>query len=217
MIETYIDHTLLAANATEDKIDTLCREAIDYNFYSVCVNGYYVPKVVENLKGTEVKTTAVVGFPLGAMTPKAKAWEAKEAVENGADEIDMVINIGALLDGNDELVLEDIQKVREATTGAVLKVIIETCLLNDEQKVRACKLAVQAAADYVKTSTGFSTGGATEHDVRLMAQTVGEACKVKASGAIRTLASAKAMIAAGASRIGASGGVAFVEEERAEN
>ncbi|MFA5447232.1 MAG: deoxyribose-phosphate aldolase [Sphaerochaeta sp.] len=212
-IAAVIDHTLLAATATEAQIEQLCKEAIKYNFASVCVNGCWVELCVKLLKKSEVKVCTVVGFPLGAMASKSKAHEAKDAVMAGASEIDMVINVGYLKGHDDDLVQEDIAMVKKVCGNAKLKVIIETSLLNDEQKVRACRLAKASGADYVKTSTGFAGGGATVEDVKLMRKTVGPDVGVKASGGIRTYEDAKAMIEAGATRIGASAGIAIVEGE----
>lgn len=207
-----IDHTLLRADATQAEIMKLTEEAKKYTFASVCVNPTWVAYAAEQLSGTEVKVCTVIGFPLGAATSAVKAWEAKDAIANGATEVDMVINIGALKDGNAELVEKDIRAVVEAAAGkALVKVIIETCLLSDEEKVLACKLAVKAGADFVKTSTGFSTGGATPEDVALMRKTVGEHTGVKASGGVRSLEDMKRMIEAGATRIGASSGVKIME------
>ncbi|WP_444644745.1 deoxyribose-phosphate aldolase [Caproiciproducens sp. R1] len=211
-LETYIDHTLLKPNATKGQIETLCTEARQHHFASVCVNSYYVPLANTLLKDSGVTVCCVVGFPLGAMSTQGKAFEAKQAVQDGAGEVDMVINIGALLDGDYETVLQDIRAVvREAHPKALLKVIIETCLLNDEQKGKACELAVEAGADFVKTSTGFSTGGATVHDVELMKRAVQGKAKVKASGGVRTYEDAMNMIHAGADRIGTSNGVKMME------
>ena len=210
-IAKYIDHTLLAADATKERIEDLCREAAEHHFASVCVNSCWVREASALLDGTGVHVCTVVGFPLGAMETKAKAEEAAIAVSNGADEIDMVLNIGFLKSGMDSEVLEDIKAVREACRGRILKVIIETCLLSDEEKVRACILSKEAGADFVKTSTGFSKGGAEVHDVALMHRTVGGSLGVKASGGIRDLDTAMAMIEAGATRIGASAGVAIVK------
>ncbi len=208
----YIDHTLLKADATKDKIEKLCEEAKEYGFASVCVNPAWVPLAAELLKGSEVKVCTVIGFPLGATTPEVKRFETENAIQNGAEEVDMVINIGALKSGDDELVKKDIQAVVEAAKGkALVKVIIETCLLTEEEKVKACKLSVEAGADYVKTSTGFSTGGATVEDIKLMRETVGPELGVKASGGVRTREDALAMIEAGATRIGASSGIAIVK------
>jgi deoxyribose-phosphate aldolase len=209
-IEHMIDHTMLKADAGKDTIIRYCNEAREHKFASVCVNTCFVPLVAEQLKGSGVKTCCVAGFPLGAMLTSAKAFEASEAVKAGADEVDMVINISALKDGDDAFVEEDIRAVVKASGGAVVKVIIETCLLTDEEKVRACQLAVKAGADFVKTSTGFSTGGATAADVALMRKTVGGKAGVKASGGIRTPEDAAAMIEAGADRIGAGNGIVLI-------
>lgn len=209
-IASYIDHTVLAANTTSEKISELCKEALEYKFASVCVNSCHVKECANKLKNSSVSVCTVVGFPLGAMSTKAKAFEAQQAVEDGADEIDMVINIGWLKDGKDDLVLKDIQTVKQACGDKLLKVIIETCLLTDEEKIKACTLAKKAGADFVKTSTGFSTGGAKVEDVALMRKTVGKELGVKASGGIHSYEEAKAMIDAGATRIGASCGVAIV-------
>ncbi|MDO4304640.1 MAG: deoxyribose-phosphate aldolase [Bacillota bacterium] len=203
------DHTILKADAGKEAVKRICDEAKEYGFMSVCVNGYYTAYVAEQLKGSGVKVCTVVGFPLGQMSLKAKAAEAAIAVEDGADEIDMVINVGALKDGLDDVVLADIKAVRNACSNKVLKVIIETCLLNEEEKVRACKLAKEAGADFVKTSTGFSTAGATAEDVALMRKTVGDDMGVKASGGIRDRETATAMVEAGASRLGTSATVAI--------
>lgn len=208
----YFDHTLLKADATKEQIMKVCREAGEYGFASVCVNSYYTAFVAQQLAGTGVKTCTVVGFPLGQMSTRAKCAETEAAVEDGAQEIDMVINVGALKDQDDETVLSDISSVKKSCSGkAILKVIIETCLLTEEEKVRACELAVKAGADFVKTSTGFSTGGATAHDVALMRKTVGEHIGVKASGGIRDTKTAQAMLDAGASRLGTSATTAIVE------
>lgn len=203
------DHTILKADAGKEAVKRICDEAKEYGFMSVCVNGYYTAYVAEQLKGSGVKVCTVVGFPLGQMSLKAKAAETAIAVEDGADEIDMVINVGALKDGLDDVVLADIKAVRNACSNKVLKVIIETCLLNEEEKVRACKLAKEAGADFVKTSTGFSTAGATAEDVALMRKTVGDDMGVKASGGIRDKETARAMVEAGASRLGTSATVAI--------
>lgn len=207
-----IDHTLLKAETTKEQIKVLCEEAKEYGFASVCVNPTWVKYAAELLQGSDVKVCTVIGFPLGANTPETKAFETKNAIENGATEVDMVINIGALKDGDDELVERDIKAVVEAAKGkALTKVIIETCLLTEEEKVRACELSVKAGADYVKTSTGFSTGGATVEDVALMRKTVGPNIGVKASGGVRNTEDAQKMIEAGATRIGASAGVSIVK------
>lgn len=205
-----IDHTMLKADAMTETIRKYCAEAKKYGFASVCVNTCHVPLVAEELKGTDVKTCCVVGFPLGAMSTAAKAFEAKNAVAEGAEEVDMVINIGAMKDGNYDFVKEDIAAVVEASKPAIVKVIIETCLLTDEEKKKACLLSVEAGADFVKTSTGFSTGGATPGDIRLMRETVGARAQVKASGGIRTPEEANAMLNAGADRIGAGNGVVLL-------
>lgn len=209
-----IDHTMLKADARKETIVRYCKEAKEYKFASVCVNSAFVPLVAKELEGSGVKTCCVVGFPLGAMLTNAKAFEAAEAVKAGAQEVDMVINISALKDGDEAFVEKDIRAVVEATKGAskdaLVKVIIETCLLTDEEKVKACELSVNAGADFVKTSTGFSTGGATTADVALMKKTVAGKALVKASGGIRTPEDAKALIDAGADRIGAGNGVLLV-------
>jgi deoxyribose-phosphate aldolase len=207
-----IDHTLLKADATKEQIKVLCEEAREYSFASVCVNPTWVKYASELLEGSEVKVCTVIGFPLGATTPETKAFETKDAIANGAHEVDMVINIGALKDKDDELVERDIRAVVAASTGKALsKVIIETSLLTDEEKVRACELAVKAGTDYVKTSTGFSTGGATVEDIALMRKTVGPDIGVKASGGVRNTSDAQNVIEAGATRIGASAGVSIVK------
>lgn len=198
------DHTILNADATREAVEKICREAKEYGFMSVCVNGCYTAYAAELLEGTGVKVCTVIGFPLGQMATGAKAAEASIAVRDGADEIDMVINVGALKDRLYDAVREDIREVKKACGGALLKVIIETCLLTDAEKVKACELAEEAGADFVKTSTGFSTGGATPEDVALMRRTVGEKLGVKASGGIRDKETAMAMVEAGASRLGTS-------------
>lgn len=211
-IAKYIDHTLLKADATKEQIETLCQEAKEYNFASVCVNPTWVGLAGEMLNGTGVDVCTVIGFPLGANTPETKAFETKNAIENGATEVDMVINIGALKGGNVELVEKDIRAVVEAAKGkALTKVIIETSLLTEEEKITACELSVKAGADFVKTSTGFSTGGATVEDIRLMRKVVGPEIGVKASGGVRNAEDANNMIEAGATRIGASSGIAIVK------
>lgn len=207
-IRTMIDHTLLKPDASEAAIKKLCDEAKEHGFKSVCVNPSRVGFVAEQLEGSEVLPCCVIGFPLGATLPEVKAFEAAAAVEEGAKELDMVINIGAAKDGNWELVKDDIAAVVTAANGeALVKVIIETCLLTDEEKVLACQCAIEAGADFVKTSTGFSTGGANEHDVALMRKVVGEELGVKASGGVRTPEDAEKFIKAGASRLGTSNGV----------
>ena len=207
----YIDHTLLKADATPGQIKKLCAEAEEYQFASVCVNSCYARLAHDCLRGRGVAVCCVVGFPLGAMTPRAMAYEARCAAEDGATEIDMVIPVGALKAGDDETVRETIGAVVEAVTGrAIVKVIIEACLLTDAEKVRACQLAESVGAAFVKTSTGFSSGGATEHDVALMRKSVSNAVQVKAAGGIRDRETALKMIAAGADRIGASAGIQIV-------
>ncbi|MFS0780860.1 deoxyribose-phosphate aldolase [Bacillus sp. 1P06AnD] len=210
-IAQMIDHTVLKADATESQIATLCEEAKEYHFASVCINPTWVKKCAQLLEGSGVDVCTVIGFPLGASTSEVKAYETKQAITDGATEVDMVINIGALKDGQDEFVQKDIEAVVNAAKGkALTKVIIETCLLTDDEKVRACELAVKAGADFVKTSTGFSTGGATKEDIALMRKTVGPHIGVKASGGVRNTADAETMIAAGANRIGASAGVSII-------
>lgn len=207
-----IDHTILKPDTTKEMIKKVCDEAKQYNFASVCVNPYYVSYVKEQLDGTDVKVTSVIGFPLGSTLKQVKAYEAMDAIKNGAHELDMVINVGALKDGHDDIVKEDIQAVVEAAKGkALVKVIIEACLLTDEEKVRACRLAKEAGADFVKTSTGFSTSGATVDDIKLMRETVGLKMGVKASGGVRDLDTAQAMVDAGATRIGASSSVSIAQ------
>ncbi len=205
----YIDHTLLKPNATADDLRKLCKEAAEHQFATVSINSCWTALCAEELKGTGVGITSCIGFPLGACTTAAKVAEAKQAVADGTTEIDMVLNIGHLLDGNDEYCTSDIAAVVEAAQGHPVKVILECCLLNDDQIVRACKCAMSAGAAFVKTSTGFSTGGATVHDVELMKQTVGDTCQIKAAGGIHNREEAEAMIAAGATRIGASASIAI--------
>lgn len=205
-LSKYIDHTLLKADSTGSQIRELCREAREYDFASVCVNPCWIETARRELEGSDVKVCVVIGFPLGAMATQAKVFEAKDAIERGADEVDMVLNIGMLKDGNDAYVTEEIRRIKEAVKDHVLKVILETCLLTDEEKVRACRDAVEAGADFVKTSTGFSAAGATPEDVALMKKTVGDRARVKAAGGVRTAADMKAMIDAGAERIGTSHG-----------
>jgi len=217
-IASMIDHTLLKPEATDKMIENLCNEAKVNGFAAVCVNPFYVKKAKELLEGTDVKVATVVGFPLGANVKEVKAFETKRAIEDGAEEIDMVINISALKSKDYVTVKEDIRAVVEAAGDkAIVKVIIETCLLTDEEKVKACELAKEAGAHYVKTSTGFSKSGATVEDVKLMKETVGENMKVKASGGIRDYKTAKAMVDAGASRIGASSSIKIIEEAKTEN
>jgi deoxyribose-phosphate aldolase len=208
----FIDHTLLKPDATATDIDRLCDEALEFGFASVCVNPTWVRRCAERLRGSEVRVASVVGFPFGAMVPRVKATEARQALRDGAREIDMVINIGALKSGDHDLVADDIARISEACheVGALNKVILETALLDDEEKVIGSHLAKVAKADYVKTSTGYGGGGATVHDVLLMRETVGQGMGVKASGGIRTAEDVREMMAAGASRIGASAGVSIV-------
>ena len=212
-----IDHTLLKPEATKEQVRTICEEAVKYGFHSVCVNSSFVYYCASLLKNTDVKVCTVIGFPLGAMSTAGKAAEAKAAVADGAGELDMVIHVGMIKSGDWDYVKQDIASVVEAADGqALVKVILETCLLTDEEKGKACRICLEAGADYVKTSTGFSSGGATVEDVALMRRTVGDKAGVKASGGIRTLADVKAMTRAGASRIGASAGVAIVKEMNEE-
>ena len=209
-IAAMIDHTLLKPEATPAQIEKLCAEAAEYHFASVCVNPVYIPLAARLLKGTGVKVCCVVGFPFGAIAPEQKAAEAASCAAMGAEELDMVIHVGAAKAGDWALVQRDIEGVVKAAAGHTVKVIIETCLLTDEEKVKACEAAKAAGAHFVKTSTGFSTGGATTHDIALMRKTVGPEMGVKASGGIRDYATAMAMIEAGANRIGASAGIAIV-------
>jgi deoxyribose-phosphate aldolase len=214
-IAAFIDHTALKPELKKEDVIKLCQEAIENKFYSVCVNPTWVSTSAKALKDSEVKVCTVIGFPLGATTPEVKAFETKNAIENGAKEVDMVINIGALKEGNDDLVERDIRAVVEAANGeALTKVIIESSLLTEEEKVRACRLSVAAKADYVKTSTGFSTGGATIDDIRLMREVVGPQIGVKASGGVRDRQTALAMIEAGATRLGSSSGAAIIKGEK---
>ena len=210
----YIDHTLLKAEATSKDIEKLCKEARKYKFMSVCVNPSFIPLCKELLKGGEVKICTVVGFPLGMMSAASKAFETKQALLEGADEIDMVINIGRLKEGNLDYVKQEIASLKAICKEHVLKVIIETCLLTDEEKVTACKLAKEAGADFVKTSTGFSKWGAKKEDIELMRKAVGPEMGVKASGGISNFEEMKQMIDAGATRIGTSRGVTLMEEAK---
>lgn len=207
-----IDHTMLKADASTETILRYCEEAKEHHFASVCVNTCHAALVASALAGTGIHTCCVVGFPLGAMITSAKAFEASEAVKAGADEIDMVINIGALKDKNWEFVKKDIQEVVEAARPALVKVIIETCLLTEEEKIKACQLSQEAGAAFVKTSTGFSTGGATVEDVSLMKKTVGSNLQVKASGGIRTPEFAEQLLHAGADRLGVGNGILLLKE-----
>ena len=214
-LASYIDHTILKAEATKADVETLCQEAKTYHFASVCINTCYVPLAASLLKDSDVKVCCTVGFPLGAMATKSKAFEAATAVADGAQEVDMVLNIGAMRAGDYDYVKQDIQAVVEAChPKAQVKVILETCLLTEEQIIKACELCVAAGADFVKTSTGFSTKGATVEHVALMKRAVGDKAKVKAAGGIRTYEDAMAMINAGADRIGASAGIAIVESAK---
>ena len=206
-LNKYIDHTVLKADTPKAKVQQIIDEAIQYDFMSVCINPTWVSFAAEKLVATDVKVCTVIGFPLGANTSTVKAFEAAEAIKNGADEVDMVINISAAKDGDWDLVESDIQAVVDASKDVTTKVIIETSLLTDEEKVKACQAAVRAGADFVKTSTGFSTAGATVADIALMRQTVGPDLGVKASGGVRSIADAQAMIEAGVTRLGTSNGV----------
>ena len=210
-LNKYIDHTILKATASSTDVQKLCEEAIEHQFYSVCVNGCYVADAKHLLQGTDVKVAAVVGFPLGAMTTASKVFEAKEAIENGASEIDMVINVAKLKDGEFDYVENEIRLIKEAIGDNVLKVIIETCYLTDEEKVKACELSLVAKADFVKTSTGFGTGGATYEDVKLMKSVVGDNAKVKASGGVRDKKTAQKYVDLGAERLGTSSGIEIVK------
>jgi deoxyribose-phosphate aldolase len=211
-IAKYIDHTNLKSTATKADIIKLCVEAKEYGFASVCVQSCYAELAAKKLSGSDVKVCCTIGFPLGTNSTESKAFEAEDAVNRGAKEIDMVVNVGAVKDADWEYVKSDIRAVREAIGGnGILKVIIEACLLTDEEKIMACRTAAEAGAEFVKTSTGFSTGGATEHDVKLMRETVGQRLGVKAAGGIRNFEQAVKMIEAGASRIGASAGIDIVK------
>ncbi|MGH2318183.1 deoxyribose-phosphate aldolase [Planococcus sp. SE5232] len=211
-IASYIDHTLLKPESTESQVVQLCKEAAEYKFASVCVNPTWVETAAAELAGSGVKVCTVIGFPLGASTPETKAFETTDAISKGAGEIDMVLNVGALKSGNTDHVKKDIEAVVNAAKGkAIVKVILETCLLTDDEKATASRLSKEAGADFVKTSTGFSTGGATVEDVKLMRQTVGPDLGVKASGGVRSLEDVEAMIEAGATRIGASSGVKIMQ------
>lgn len=213
-----IDHTILKAEATEAEVVKLCSEAKEYGFASVCVNPSMVALAANELKGTEVKVCTVIGFPLGATTTEVKAFETEDTIKKGATEVDMVINVGKLKEGNLEYVKNDIKAVVDAAKGkALTKVIIETCLLNDDEKVAVCKLAKEVGADFVKTSTGFSTGGATAHDIKLMRETVGAEMGVKASGGVRSREDALTMVENGATRIGASASIAICKGEKSDS
>lgn len=208
-----IDHTLLKPDATEEQVRKLCKEALEFGFASVCINPAFVPLAYSMLKGSKVKVCTVIGFPLGSTTTETKVFETKQAIQNGADEIDMVINVGALKSKDYDYVYNDIKEVVEACDGRILKVIFETALLSDEEKIKACELSVKAGADFVKTSTGFGPGGATEEDVKLMRYMVGKDLGVKASGGIRDTITTLKMLKAGANRIGASASVAIVKNQ----
>ncbi len=210
-INKLIDHTLLKQDATSEQIIKLCSEAKEYDFMSVCINPKFVATAAKELEASDVKVCTVIGFPLGANTKEVKVFEAKNAIENGADELDMVINVSDLKDKNYDAILEEIKAIKDIAGDRILKVILETCLLSDEEIVEACKIALKAGADFVKTSTGFSTGGARAEDVALMKQTVGDNRSVKASGVIRSLDVLIIMVENGASRIGASSGIAIME------
>ena len=213
-----IDHTILKPEADREAVTIICKEALEYNFASVCINPANIELAAELLKGSEVKVCTVIGFPLGANTKEVKAFETNDAIEKGAQEVDMVINIGKLKDKDYDYVKEDIKVVVNAAKGkAITKVIIETCLLTEEEKVMACKLAKEAGADFVKTSTGFSTGGATPEDIKLMRQTVGTELGVKASGGVRIIEDAMAVIENGATRIGASASIAICEGQKSNS
>lgn len=218
-LNKYIDHTLLKADATQESIKELCRQAKEYDFMSVCINSSNIELAKEELKETDVKICTVIGFPLGATTTESKVFETTDSIEKGADEVDMVLNIGALKSKNFDIVLRDISEVAKAAhnKGKILKVILETCLLEKDEIIKACQLSKEAGADFVKTSTGFSTGGAKEEDVALMRKTVGDLMGVKASGGIRTLEKARLMIENGATRLGVSAGVQIMEELESEN
>lgn len=210
----YFDHTLLAANATRSEVEQLCKEAKEYDFMSVCVNPYFVPLAKKELAGSDVKVCTVIGFPLGQMSTKAKAFEANDAVKMGADEVDMVINVSALKDQDYDYVRNEIHEIKEACEGKLLKVILECCYLSKEEIKKASELAKEAGADFVKTSTGFGKGGAKAEDVKIMRETVGSDMGVKAAGGIHTLADFKAMVDAGANRIGCSHSIRIMEESK---
>lgn len=210
----YFDHTLLAANATRSEVEQLCKEAKEYDFMSVCVNPYFVPLAKKELAGSDVKVCTVIGFPLGQMSTKAKVFEANDAVKMGADEVDMLINVSALKDQDYDYVRNEIHEIKEACEGKLLKVILECCYLSKEEIKKASELAKEAGADFVKTSTGFGKGGAKTEDVKIMRETVGSDMGVKAAGGIHTLADFKAMVDAGANRIGCSHSIQIMEESK---
>ena len=211
-LSKYIDHTLLKADASIEAIGKLCDEAREYDIKSVCVNTCNIPFCKEKLEGSDVLVCCVIGFPLGAMSKEAKVAETKDAVAKGADEVDMVINIGRLKDKNYDYVTEEIREIKQACGEKTLKVIIETCLLNDEEKEKACECILEAGADFVKTSTGFSTAGATFEDVALLKKTVGDRCFIKAAGGVRSREDFEKMISLGANRIGTSSGTKLIEK-----
>lgn len=215
-LNKYIDHTVLKADTPKDKVLKVCEEAKQFDFASVCIPPAYIETVAKELKGTNVLTCTVIGFPLGNTTTETKEFETKDAIKKGAQEIDMVLNVGELKNQNYDYVKNDVEKVVKAAGGKTVKVILETCLLTKEEIKKACELCVEAKAHFVKTSTGFSTGGATIEDVKLMAETVNGKAKVKASGGVRTLDDANKMIEAGASRIGTSGGVSIVQGQESK-
>lgn len=210
----YFDHTLLAANATRSEVEQLCKEAKEYDFMSVCVNPYFVPLAKKELAGSDVKVCTVIGFPLGQMSTKTKVFEANDAVKMGADEVDMVINVSALKEQDYDYVRNEIHEIKEACEGKLLKVILECCYLSKEEIKKASELAKEAGADFVKTSTGFGKGGAKAEDVKIMRETVGPDMGVKAAGGIHTLADFKAMVDAGANRIGCSHSIQIMEESK---
>jgi deoxyribose-phosphate aldolase len=214
-LNKYIDHTVLKATTTVEDIKKLCAEAKEYKFFSVCVNGAYVELAKKELEGSDVKVAAVIGFPLGAMTKEAKVFEAKECIANGASEIDMVLNVGLMKSGEYEKVGEEIKAIKEAIGTNVLKVILETCYLTDAEKRKACELSVAAKADFVKTSTGFGTGGATVEDITLMKEVVGDKAQIKASGGVRDFETAKRYIDMGVTRLGTSSGVQLMTTGKA--
>ena len=209
-LSKYIDHTLLKADATHEQLQKLCEEAKEYDFKSVCINPCNIPYCKNLLRGSDVLVCTVIGFPLGAMSIESKCYEAYDAIERGADEVDMVLNIGRLKEKDRDYVTEEIRRVKQTVKDHNLKVIIETCLLTDEEKVLACECILDAGADFVKTSTGFSTGGATFDDVRLLKDTVGDRCFIKAAGGVRTKEDFRKMIELGANRIGTSSGTKLV-------
>jgi deoxyribose-phosphate aldolase len=215
-INKYVDHTLLKAVATENDIKKICAEAKEYKFRAVCVNGAYVETAAKELAGTEIGVAAVVGFPLGAMTKEVKVFEAKQCIANGATEIDMVINIGKMLDGKYDEVEQEIREIKEAIGDKVLKVIHENCYLNEDQKRKACELSLNAKADFVKTSTGFGTGGSTFEDVALMKEVVGDKAEIKAAGGVRDFETAEKYINMGVTRLGTSSGVSLMTTGKAK-